>query len=381
MSGAPSIMATGTVPGVDEEPLRALFVLQGAHRVARGAEAAFEAIAEELARLGQTVTVIGGGPPRDDRSYRYVQVPHRPRERFEAHPTFPPLRSDIHWEQLAFAAKLGPVYRPGDHDVTLSCDFPFVNWRLRAGRSAGPAHVYVTENGDWPAHSSRSEFRFFACDGLVCTNPTYLARNQDRYRCTLIPNGVDPTRFSPGEGDRARFGLPGDRPVALMVSALVPYKRVLDGIEVVAATPDVTLVVAGDGPQRDAVDELAARRLPGRFLRLTVGSEDMPTLYRSADVVVHLATDEPFGNVYIEALACGVPVVAVANESTRWIIGDDGFLVDTDEHKAYAGALATALAEAPEASSGRAERCRARFGWSVVGAQYLDFLRHVVGRR
>lgn len=357
-------------------------MLPGAHRVARGAEGAFESIADELARAGQAVTLVGGGPARADRSYRYVEVPHRPRERFERFPTFPPFRSDIHWEQLGFAARLPRAYRPEDFDVTVSCDFPFVNWQLRRRRAphGGPRHVYVTGNGDWPAHSSRSEFRFFDCDGLVCTNPTHLARNRDRYLTRLIPNGVDPERFRPNGGERARFGVPTDRPAALMVSALVPYKRVLEGIDVVAATDDMHLVVAGDGPERRRVDDHAAEVLPGRFTRLTVGSEEMPALYRSADVFLHMARDEPFGNVYIEALACGLPVVALDTENTRWIVGDDGFLADRDDPAAYVERIGAALAAPPEAASERSQRCRTRFGWPVVGAQYLDFLREVLRR-
>src|SRR3546814_5508392 len=64
--------------------------------------------------------------------------------------------------------------------------------------------IFVTQNGDWPAYASNTEYRSFSCDGLVCTNPDYLERNSVRWNCALIPNGVDLARFSPGAAERAR---------------------------------------------------------------------------------------------------------------------------------------------------------------------------------
>jgi glycosyltransferase involved in cell wall biosynthesis len=191
--------------------------------------------------------------------------------------------------------------------------------------------VFVTQNGDWPAFSDRAEYRWFSCDGLICTNPDYLERNRDRWNCALVPNGVDPSRFAPGRGDRSQFGIDTDRPVVLMVSALEENKRVLDGMRAVAALDDVAMVVAGDGPLRSEVDRLAADILPGRFLRLTVDKSRMPELYRCADVFLHTTKAESFGNVYIEALASGLPVVAHDAATTRWILGDQARLVQSGD--------------------------------------------------
>jgi glycosyltransferase involved in cell wall biosynthesis len=122
----------------------------------------------------------------------------------------------------------------------------------------------VTQNGDWPAFSDSAEFRLFSCDGLVCTNPDYLERNERRWPSTLIPNGVDLERFKPGESDRRWLGLPPGRPVILMVSALIERKRVLEGIRAVAPL-EASLVVAGDGPLRQDAVVLARQLLPDRF--------------------------------------------------------------------------------------------------------------------
>src|SRR5690606_6843023 len=156
------------------------------------------------------------------------------------------------------------------------------HWALRARKTSTGAHIFVTQNGDWPAFSDGAEFRTFACDGLVCTNPDYLARNRLRWNCALIPNGVDTGRFRPGPARRAELDLPLGRPVVLMVSALIESKRVLDGIRAVAALDDATLVVAGDGPLRQEVISLGRELLGDRLKLVSLSADQMPDLYRSA---------------------------------------------------------------------------------------------------
>jgi glycosyltransferase involved in cell wall biosynthesis len=370
--------------GKREIAVRIHFVLPGLHRVRRGAEIAFESVATEIARLGlDEVTLVGSGPPIAGRPYRFRHSGLVPRERFERFPRFPPFRSEYVWEEATWAANYIARYRPSEADITVTCSYPFVNWTLTRWPpfARKPAHVFVTQNGDWPAFSNRGEYRLFHCDGLVCTNPEYYERNKARWPSVLVPNGMDPQRFSPGPGARGRFGLPETGIVVLMVSALIESKRVLQGMRAVARIPNATLVVAGDGPLRDQFDTLGNEIMPGRFRRMTLPLEQMPDLYRSADIMLHPTFHESFGNVYVEAMAVGLPVVAHDYPVTRWIFGDYPGLVDAADESAIVNALRWALQDGRADAAARSAAAAERFSWSSIARQYRDFFVEIDRRR
>ncbi|UUR06940.1 glycosyltransferase family 4 protein [Sphingomonas glaciei] len=361
--------------------MRIHFILPGLHRVHRGAEVAFEAIASGISNLGlDEVTLFGSGPPNTDRPYRFQQSGMVPRERFERLPRIPPFRSEYICEEATWTANYLRRYRPSEADVTITCSYPFVNWMLTRWPLIGrrPAHVFVTQNGDWPAYSDKAEYNFFKCDGLVCTNPLYFERNRERWPSALIPNGVDPGRFAPGPGARARFNLPTEAPVVLMVSALVESKRVLEGMRAIAQIPGLHLVVAGDGPLRNEFDDLGATLMPGRFQRMTIPLDLMPDLYRSADVMLHPTFHESFGNVYAEAMAVGIPVVAHDYSVTRWIFGDHySGLVDAADLSAIAKSVTHAIEQGPLEASRLAPGAAERFSWTTIAKLYRDFLAEI----
>lgn len=359
--------------------MKLLFALPGFHRYDRGAEVALLSVADALARGGDSVTVMGSGDARADAAYRFVSIPSIRRERFERFPAFPPLRSETAWEDASFVPGLLAAYRPKDYDAVLTCSFPFTHWALRRPSRKRPLQIFVTQNGDWPAYASNSEYRSFACDGLVCTNPDYLERNHSRWNCALIPNGVDLARFNPGRPERARFGLPEDRPIVLMVSAFIATKRVLEGIRAVARLQDAYLVVAGDGPLRGEGEALADALLPGRFRRLSLPAADMPALYRSADVFLHMSLLESFGNVFIEAWASGLPVIGHDTERLRWILGAESqLLCDTEDPDALDSMLRAGLARGA-ARSGTARGIE-RYSWATIAEEYRDFVARLLAR-
>jgi glycosyltransferase involved in cell wall biosynthesis len=160
-----------------------------------------------------------------------------------------------------------------------------------------------------------------------------------------------------------------------MVSALIPSKNVAEGIKGIAQVPGASLVVAGDGPIRDQICKLAAKLLPGRFLQITLPAAEMPALYRSANAFMHLSVDESFGNVFVEALATGLPIIAYDIPRTRWIIGDEGCFAATRTTEDLRGAIMRALERGGRESPN--ERASS-FGWNTVSRKYAEFFRTLV---
>lgn len=389
-------------------PLRVCFALPGFHRVPRGAELALEAVAERLARRADfEVTVIGGGVARTDAPYRFLHAPMMDRKTFEGWRSVGPLRNEYRWEEASFLPGLWRAFRGVKSHVSVTCSYPFTSWMLRmSGVRGGTRHVFVTQNGDWPARRVNAEYRWFSCEGLVCTNPQYLQRHRERWRSALIPNGIDSCRFRPGMQERSRFGFPEGKVVVLMVSAMTAAKRVFEGLRSVAQLGDAFfLAVAGEGPLAGEFDTLANRLLPGRAMRLSVSPEQMPCLYRSCDVFLHMSVDEAFGNVFLEALSSGLPVVAHDCENTRWIFGNEdwrirgrfqaekqpcdenvrAYLVDTEKAEEVVEALMQASrvadglskAQFSKAQESRHAFVASRFSWDRSAEAYAEFLKEV----
>jgi glycosyltransferase involved in cell wall biosynthesis len=357
--------------------MKVFIALPGLHSIHRGAEVAFESLSQKLSELdGFEVTLAGSGAPDSGRPYRFLHTPMISREWFGKFPKFPPLRSEIRWEEMTFAWALRKHVRSERPDITVTCSYPFVSWALRGminekGKSS--QHVFVTQNGDYPAHRSNSEFRWFHCDGLVCTNPRFHEAHKREWNSKLIPNGVDLSRFKPGADALADLGFPKDKKIVLMASALIPSKNVTAGVKAVALLDDVTLAIAGDGPCRDEVDGLARKLLPERYIRVTLSPDRMPDFYRSGDVFLHLSQEESFGNVYIEAMACGTPVVAHDYSTTHWILGNHASLLDTSDPRNIAATLQDVL-QSPVADKKALHQFIAeRFSWDAIANEYAGF--------
>lgn len=373
-----------TLSRSDRAPgLRVALLLPGLGRVQRGAETAFIELARGLSAFPDVTVDLFGSSTDYPAGLRVHAVPCISRERFERWPTGPVLRNEYCYEDLGFVASLAfrRVFKPEAFDVAVHCSFPFTNWFLQwSSRKHGPRSVFVTQNGDWPCRADSSEYRTFRCDGLICTNPEYYGRHSGDYNAALIPNGVDPDTFRPRATVpmfRRDDRLPTDKTVVLMASALVPYKRVADGVLAVANAPDAFLAVAGDGPEREIVREVAEREMPGRYALLgSVHRDQMADLYRQADVFLHMSQDEPFGIVYLEAAATGLPIVAHNAPITRWILGANAALVDTTALSAVADAVRRVSEAETAAALGTAAReaVLAEWTWAAQSAKYRDFL-------
>jgi type III pantothenate kinase len=234
-------------------------------------------------------------------------------------------------------------------------------------------------------------------DAIVatCTDEVFelLRQDAESERLTVVPCGVELSRFTPtGPRERRR---PGHRRL-VCVARLVARKGVGNVISALADLPGVELVVAG-GPAREELgDDPGAQRLARLAeetgvadrvdLRGRVGRDELPALLRSADAVVSVPWYEPFGIVPLEAMACGVPVVASAVGGMIDSVVDDvtGVHVPPRDPDRLADALRSLLAD-PERraryGAAGAERTRRLYDWDRVAGSTLDVYRRLTGAR
>lgn len=169
-----------------------------------------------------------------------------------------------------------------------------------------------------------------------------------------------------------------------MASALIESKRVASGIEATARIPEAFLIIAGDGPLRQELKTLANELLPARHEFLgSVPMPDMPNLYRRADAFLHTSQDEPFGIVYLEAAACGLPVVADDNPTVRWILGETARYAPTQDPVAVAVQLRDVLqpAVAKQLSVAACQRVQKDWTWRIQADKYREFLFECAARK
>jgi D-inositol-3-phosphate glycosyltransferase len=213
----------------------------------------------------------------------------------------------------------------------------------------------------------------------TCTDEVFELRRMDAdgRRITVIPCGVDLDRFGPGPAE------PRGPSVPRLVAAcrLVMRKGVGNTIEALAEVPDAELHVAGGPPRAQLGRDPEARRLLALaekagvgdrlVMRGRLGRDEMPALLRSADAVVCVPWYEPFGIVPLEAMACGVPVVAsaVGGQTDSVVHGVTGVHVPARDPRALAAALRELLADPArreELGAAGARRARERYGFDRI---------------
>ena len=199
-------------------------------------------------------------------------------------------------------------------------------------------------------------------------------------RITVIYSGVD-ARFRPVDAPSpASSFAPGGAPFVLTVGTLQPRKNHLTLVrafaQVAPQLPDLHLVIAGGkGWMYDQViAEVARLNLVERVRFIGfVNDADLPALYRAARVFAFPSLYEGFGLPPLEAMACGVPVVASNASSLPEVVGDAGLLVNPLDVDGLAGALLRAVTDdvwrAQAIARGMA---RARqFTWRCAAEQLL----------
>ncbi len=197
-------------------------------------------------------------------------------------------------------------------------------------------------------------------------------------RVRLWPHGVDTDRFRPLAPDLAmRERLSGGDPqqtVLLYVGRFAPEKQVERLVPLMRNVSGVRLALVGDGPLRERT-ERAFAGLPVVFTGYLQG-EELVAAYNAADAFVFPSTKETLGLVILEAMACGLPVIAADSAPSRMLLGDGaaGLLYDADDPASLALAVQRLRGE-PEL------RARLRSGAERRGTErgWAEPTRHLMG--
>ncbi len=209
----------------------------------------------------------------------------------------------------------------------------------------------------------------------------------------VIPTGLQEKSFEDADGEafRDRYGISRQRPVALFVGR-VAHEKNIDFLlrmanELRRQQPDVLLVVAGEGPAQKHLEDLSAELALGdniKFIGYLDRNTELNACYKAADVFVFASKTETQGLVLLEAMAQGVPVVALAELGTKSIlIEGEGAMIATEDERIFASKVFSLLANpGKRAKLGQAARQYVAKRWTarLQAERMLQFYQRVQSR-
>ena len=195
-----------------------------------------------------------------------------------------------------------------------------------------------------------------------------------RSRIAVVPSGIDVATFARGSRSqdlRASFGVAASEKMILAVGRLGREKNLELALEAFARLNDsnARFVAIGDGPHRAALERFAANAGISDRVRFVgeLPRERLPDAYASADAFVFASRTDTQGLVLVEALAAGLPIVAVDTPQTRDVLADAARIVRDD-----APALAAGLREALSAPRAATADAAARFDRATSGDRIME---------
>ncbi len=209
-----------------------------------------------------------------------------------------------------------------------------------------------------------------------------IALGIDPAKITVHYTGVDLDRFRLADRAAAKTQLGIAGPLVVSLGALIPRKGHDIVIEAMSALPGATLLVVGSGPQHERLARLIVARGLGDRVRLlgSVPHGELPAILGAADVMALASESEGLANAWIEAMACGTPVIAPGVDGAAEAIAPpaSGRLIAERTPAAVAAAIASILADPPTQEAVRANA--ERFTWARNTEALFAHLSGIVAR-
>jgi glycosyltransferase involved in cell wall biosynthesis len=203
-------------------------------------------------------------------------------------------------------------------------------------------------------------------------------------RIVSLRNGVDLDMFRPLTRDEARKSLQlGDGTILLSVGNLAPVKGHDLTITALSMLPGVRLLIAGSGPERARLEDLAKKlNVAERVTFLgSVAQAELKTYYSAADAMVLSSSREGWANVLLESMACGTPVIATEVWGTPEVVAapEAGVLMKERSAQGLVDAYHALFAQYPERSATR--RYAEKFSWDATSAGQMQLFSRILASR
>lgn len=307
------------------------------------------AMSRDQAGMGHDVTVltVGDGPRREKR-HGYTVIRRPSRLSIAGNGVAPGV-----WRDLR---------RAGRYDIVHAHSHLYFSTNLSAvRRRLGEPPLAITNHGLYSQTASERLFGAYlrsvgrwtmnSADVVFCYTDVERERLRElgvTARVEVVHNGIDTALFTP-EGARSD-AIDHDGPVVLFVGRLVEGKRPQDAVSAFANLPaglDARLYVCGTGPMRDALEACAVTEGVDDSIEFLghVEYDEMPTVYRSGDLLVLPSRSEGFPRTILEAFASGVPVVSSRLQHIAPIVEHAGETVRVGDVAGYADAIERVLQE------------------------------------
>jgi len=192
--------------------------------------------------------------------------------------------------------------------------------------------------------------------------------------------GLDQQKFVPIDRTAAKQELGVEGPLFICAGALIPRKNQKLAIEAMTAFPDATLMLAGQGEEEGNYRALAqSLNVSGRIRFLGgVPHDELPKLIAASDISILVSKSEGLANAWVEALACGTPIIISEAGGARELVRSDvaGRIVGQDS-RAIVEAVKAILEAAP--SPEKVRDTVSHLSWKNNGDQLLKIFQQVVG--